>query len=525
MPTDCQEVGWKPTAAVLAVCAALLAPTLTFRFGLDQGVFAYMGAAILEGRWPYVDTWDHAFPGAMVLHALVILIGGKSIVFFRLFDLLFQLAVAGLIFRITTAVASRVGGFVGAVTYVLIYQSYGPWNTAQREGFGLLFLLLGFWLYLTADRRRPVLTAAGIGLGLGIAVIIKPTLLAFAVLYVPLLRQLRWRHGPLLAAAAAGLLLPSLLVIAFYAALGALRPLYEACIAYQLEVYVHRLRGDQGLLLYWLGKLGRLGWQTVGLGLAYLPFLFMGPARPARRMLYLGYLAAVFTVFVQGTFAGYHYLPGLGFGAVLIGSLFTQVADRLLGMRAVRLGGRQRSARFLLALGVIVAALPLYLDAQRLRDLVSLHFLAPPRPGELRILSVFDYTESHDLAAYLAAHTTPEEPIQIWGHESLVYYLAERHAASRFQTSNPLVMRVPGQDITPMQQRWRQEFMFDLQAHPPAYIAVTRDDHWWWAPDEQSSQQLLDDFPAWKASIANGYTHENTIGRFLVYRRNGAGQP
>jgi hypothetical protein len=146
---------------VLGVCALVLAPTLAYRMGVDQGVFAYMGTQLLDGYWPYVGVWESDFPGMVFLHALEILALGKSIVLFRLFDVAYQLGNIYLICRITDRLTDRHGGLVAAATYALIYQSYGPWNTAQREGFGLLFILLGYWLYLTASARRAVVTAAG----------------------------------------------------------------------------------------------------------------------------------------------------------------------------------------------------------------------------------------------------------------------------------------------------------------------------------------------------------------------------
>ena len=47
---------------------------------------------------------------------------GKSIVMFRLFDLLWQLANAYLIWRIALALGSRAGAFLAATTFALIYQ-------------------------------------------------------------------------------------------------------------------------------------------------------------------------------------------------------------------------------------------------------------------------------------------------------------------------------------------------------------------------------------------------------------------
>ncbi len=520
MPAD---PGRGTTAVVLALCAVLLAPTLTFRLGLDQGVFAYLGAELLAGRLPYVDAWDHAFPGAMLLHALVIGTLGRATVMFRAVDLLVQLAVAYLIFRIAHRVAGRAGAVVAAVIQVSIYQGYGAWNTAQREGFGMLFVLLGVWLVLTAERRPRVVTAAGVGLGLGLAALFKPTLLALALLYAPLATEARWRRPPVLLAGATATLLPAVAVVVFYAAHGALGELYRATIVYQLEVYVPSIRGDASQA-HGLSQLARLGARTIGLALIYPLFLLTGRARRARGMLYLGYLAAAFTVFVQGTFAGYHHLPGLAFGSILVGSIFARVTGALVGARNVpqAAGGWRPRARSLLTAGVVLVAIVVYQDPGRLHTLLSGRFLGPPRPGELRVSTVFDVTESHALAAWLRARTTPGERIQVWGHESLVYYLAERRAASRFQTSNPLVTRPDDGEVTAMQRGWQRELLADLTRHAPRYVAVTRHDTWWWAPGRRSSFELLDEVPGLRALLARHYVTEGAVGRFLVYRLRSA---
>jgi len=503
--------GWR-TAGVLAVCALLLAPTLAYRMGLDQGVFAYLGAELLHGHWPYLDTWDHAFPGLMFLQALEILILGKSIVAFRLFDLAWQLASLLFLYRITRRLAGRAAGLFAAGTFALIYQSYGPWNTGQREGFAMLFALAGFWLYLTAERRRPRWTAFCIGLGLGLAVTIKPTMLALAALYVPLARRPDRRTVTLAATALAGLALPPLAFALLYLAKGGLHELIDACFVYQAQVYVPRLRGTDPLLVFWLSKLRHLGGTTLGLLVAYPPFLLLRRERATRLMLYLGYLGCAYAVFAQGTFAGYHYLPGLALGAILLGTAFSLTLD-LVWPR------RRAAVTVALAALALLAGATHYLTAARVHAVLDLGFLGPPRPGEYTNGTVFDFTEDWQLAEHLRRGTRPDERVQVWGHESLVYYLAERRAASRFQTSNPLVMRVAGRPITPLQERWRTEFIEDQERNRPVYVAVVRDDHWWWAPGERSSEELLDDFPEWKARIARDYRLERTIGRFLVYRR------
>ena len=236
---------WRWTALTLILCALILAPTLAYRMAVDQGVFAYIGAEILEGRWPYLDTWESDYPGLMFLQAAVIFLFGKSIFMFRFFDCLIQLGSAYLIYRIAYRVGSdRAAALLGAALFCLVYQGYGTWNTAQREGFGLFFILLGYRLYLTAERRSVLSTALGIGLGMGIAALIKPTLVALSAFYAPLLLQLRSRQAwKALLTALVGALTPTAVVLIFYWIHGGLYQMYEACVLYQ-STYTARLRGD-----------------------------------------------------------------------------------------------------------------------------------------------------------------------------------------------------------------------------------------------------------------------------------------
>jgi hypothetical protein len=504
---------------VLSLCVVTLSPTLTYRMGVDQGVFAYIGAAILDGRWPYLQTWESDFPGMMWLQALEILLLGKSIVMFRFFDLIFQLGIAYLIYRVAVRVGTgRVAGLVASVLYCLTYQGYGAWNTAQREGFGLFFVLAGFWLYFTAYRRPAWRTAVGIGFGVGVAVIIKPTLLPLAAFYLPLgLRLADRRNWPVAAAAAVGAALPVACIVLGYWAVGGLTQLYEACFAYQ-AVYTARLRGHDPLLVYWAYKLGGIGRSAWILAVLCVPFLMVTGQRRERAMLVLAYLGSLYAVFVQGTFAGYHYLPGLGVGSIIVGSLFSQATGFVLSRIGPEWKERQESIQLAFACVLLLAAAPLYVRWPTVERLVTLRFLGPPEPNEFRNATVFDFTEDFDVAAYLGARTRRQDAIQIWGYESLVYYLADRYAASRFQMTHPLVMRAPGSALTPMQLRWRTEFLEDIAQNPPTFVAVVRQDNWWWAPEQQTSEQLLEDFPEWKDVIERDYRFETAIGRFLIYR-------
>jgi hypothetical protein len=517
--TQDESITAATTVLLLLTCSVLLAPVLSFRMGMDQANYAYMAWMWLEGHWPYVGTWDLQFPGGWVLHALEIAVFGKSVWLFRVFDLLFQLASAWLIFRITRRAAGVPAAFVAAALFCLIYQGYGPWNTGQREGFGLLFILAGFWLYLTHERRPAWLTAAGIGVLLGFAVTIKPTLLALSALYAPLLLDLRARHWRIVLVAVVTLLLPSALFVLAYMEQGALQAMYDACIGFTTQVYVPHSNAGDSLLQRWLDKAMQLGTTAKLLSVTYLPFLFIGEQRRLRLMLYCGYLGSIFAVLAQGTFAGYHYLPGLGIGAILIGSIFHIVTAPLLQGRMLQLAQQRVSLQALAAVVAIVLAFVHYHNPVAIQRTLNGTFLDAPFPDEYRNSTVFDFTESWDTAEYIREHTRADDTILVWGNDPLVYYLAERHGASRFQNTLPLVVYAPGGVLTPMQLDWRQEYLASISERRPAMVAVVRDDNWWWAPKQQTSWQLLDEFPEFKTLLFEQYTEEHRIGRFVIFRR------
>jgi hypothetical protein len=505
---------------VLSICLAILAPTMAYRVGVDQGVFFYMADVLLKGGWPYVATWENDYPGLIFIQAVQMLVMGKSIAAFRLFDILVQVGSAYCILVVARRASGSMAAAIAPILYCLIYQSYGPWNTAQREGFGLFLVLAGFALTWTSGRRAPGVTAGLAGLLFGIAITIKPTLLALSLFYLPLAGSFRTPGGRRTAMfAVAGLLLPTTIIVGGYWAAGRLTEMYEACVAYH-AVYTARLRGDASLIAYWWSKLTSLGRNAVVLPITFIPFIMWDPDRVRdRSMLFLAYVGATYAVFVQGTFAGYHYLPGLAIGAVLVGTMVESATGWLRTRWRALAAHPARSIETGVIAAIMLPMAAVYMRNAPIERLVTLAFLRPPVVDEFRNQNVYDFTETYEAAAYLKGHTAPDEPIQVWGYESFVYFLADRPASSRFQMTNPLVMHTPEGRLTPMQERWRDEFIDAVTARPPAYIAVLRDDRWWWAPDEQSSEELLDDFPAWKAIITSRYELDHQIGRFLIYQR------
>jgi hypothetical protein len=131
------------------------------------------------------------------------------------------------------------------------------------------------------------------------------------------------------------------------------------------------------------------------------------------------------------------------------------------------------------------------------------------------------------LADYFRAHTSPDEPVLVWGSVANVYYTSERHAPTRFGYTAPLVN--PQNDE--FRRRYRAEFMAGLNARPPAYIATLSPTVCTYARDvdqrriigrAEERMRCVDELPGLAAFIADRYTVDSTMGPILLYRRRGS---
>ncbi len=72
-------------------------------------------------------------------------------------------------------------------------------------------------------------------------------------------------------------------------------------------------------------------------------------------------------------------------------------------------------------------------------------------------------------AAYLKKVTTPEDTITVWGWESVIYFLAQREAPTRFALPFAFYLDTPYLD------EYASNLIKEVQARPPAFIVDLRD--------------------------------------------------
>ncbi len=493
-------------AITALVALVLLLPTLAYGAGYDHGFLQYIGRTVVEGQWPYVASFDTTFPGAILFHAAVIALGGESILALRVADLLLQLATAMLLYQCTRRIAGPRAGFLAATLYALAYTQAGYYDTAQRDGYIAVFLLLSLlWMW-----RDQLIWSA---LAAGLACLIRPTyalVVVLGALAFALTRQPR--RAVIFALVSA---LPMAIFFAIYLISHHWWALSDV-LQYDITVYPAIERGTP---LYVLKRLVTtvplIVW--VGTGLAVIAAA-RGTWTAHRREIATVVLTIIGCVLVRlWEMKGwrYQYWPAVALLTIPAGVGWNWLVERTLPRRAA------------LAVALILAVQLGWHGLSRYRTMWA--EIQPTAATQYTHL-VADSPDEAALAEYLATHTQPHDTIQMWGPETIVLFAIDRPSATRF--IDPLVFlcpdpRNPHHSVLftdcgpgwhkPIQIAFRRELTTALATHPPQYIA-THYANGTLAIDTTFS--LAPDLPELRALLDQRYARAATFGPWSVFRRH-----
>lgn len=523
---EAPRAGRKRSAATLlqvVVAGLLLAwavSSLSYPFGIDNGIHAWAGRVVARGGVPYLDAWDNRGPLAIVVNALVQLVFGENTWGIRVFDLL-MLGAAGYALRRALTDAGRPRGadtWLAAGLLALWVASAPPGSLAQPDLWCGLAMTLGFAPLCRAGaaRDRQYLAA---GIAVGLCALNKPFYLAFGA--VPAIHAL-WPSGTPLAArvrgvalAALGTCLPVALCVGWLALRGAAGEMWSAYIRFNLEVYTQQ---------------GRAGLVTRALdGLRYL--LHDGPMATAVPVAAVGAVAlwrerrgaaaaavvwalgTIAVVILQGRNWVHHWMPALAPLALLaacgvrgIGAWLTRAAPRALvtGALAVALLGAA-------SLDVATRLMPWvgYVLGRTSRDD---YLVAHTAPANSRYNSA---PAEEAAAAYLRAHTPANATILTWGYDATLSYLSGHLAPTRYAYNGVFFLGTPS-----WRDRFRRELLRDVAARPPYYVVIARSE-----PVPVAAPTFAGafrDFDALRQLVASDYEFERQIERYAIFRRRSA---
>lgn len=232
---------WGVVALAVLIVWWVDVPHLKQGISRDEGAFFVIAQGILHGHLPYRDFFDHKPPGLYYLLAPVLAVTSpfsvsQQIVALRAVSLLANLATAAGMVVLGARWKRLEVGILAAGLWLVVLPIYEG-ALVQTEPFATTAVV---WAFVVASGRTGWRTAFGAGLLATASGIFKQTAVLAVpgvalVLYAGLLPPRRWFPPlrPLLAIAAAfvaGLVVPWLLVVGFFAVQGGLQPFIQQVI-------------------------------------------------------------------------------------------------------------------------------------------------------------------------------------------------------------------------------------------------------------------------------------------------------
>jgi hypothetical protein len=399
----------------------------------DSGVFLYVGWRFLNGDMPYRDVWDHKPPLIYFVEALgITLIPGSlwGIWILRFVCISFTLFV---IYKLLNREFGMYAALAGAITLTSGLLTILEKGNVTEE-YALVFQALGFWLFVSAWKRDfPLRSSFLIGVLGGIAFNFKQTTIGLWVTYglflcVMRLLQKKFALKDLLSLLA-GWFLPSAVLILYLASQGAFIDFWEQAFLYNF-VYIGKHEGIRRLIPVfikgfaylqngWVLYLGILGWLA-GLGYAWSnrkdvftqvhPLLLIG---------LVNLPIEVFFITISGRSILHYYLTPLPVMGILAGTLVYTVRGLIQDLPSM---DNQNIQRWLTR--IVLAVIFLGQWGQ-----ITYY------PSYVRVLSDNDYAP---VIEYVAKNTNEGDQVLLIGAESVVNFLAQREAPTRYVYQYPL---------------------------------------------------------------------------------------
>jgi hypothetical protein len=487
---------------MLLAAAMVLARTLAYPMGTDNQLYAYMAKLWLDGFAPYVGSWDQNFPGIIVIHAVEQVLLGDSILAFRVWDAMFQLLTAFLVYLVASRHYDRRAGWVAGFIYALCYTHQNMNFVGERELY-ITLSLLGI-IHLTKTHRRYDLL---VGLLIGFAVLIRPTSGLFGI---PLL-IVTYRQGSSRSVFTMllGASLPLTVTLAYFLAISGIDEFYEATIGFTTAVY-NRLEvptnyfDEEALRGYW-----RL-YLFLPLGIYYV----IRSRKESLLLFGFAFISAAVLLLLHRL--PYHYQPLITFLIVFCGVGLVYLADQL----ADRLFKDQTVLRSLL-----IATLVFVVILTNFRGAFMFEWGKKVLQGEELSLEILRtkfnsiYPDEVAVARYLTSHTASNDRVQ--GIAPLMpMYLADRAPSSRFITAPALVMRSASGKLTEFQVRWREEYLGSMSTKPPRYYIMFDGDQYSrrWLNGNAGHEVLTNDLTEVYEFLQKNYDRDTVIGDFTLYR-------
>jgi len=491
--------------------------------GRDQGIFLYHGWALFEGLTPYADMWDHKPPFIYLIYGMAVKIFGHRYVSINIMDIFWRLGTLIVVYKLATRVYGKREGLVAAAVYGIWSAAVGSayWWTAQAEGFMALPLALAVYYYLKDRMDAHILCGIMIALAgmLKTTAILMFVMILIAILVVP---RKTWEPYPKRAKFLSFLFgnLVVLIPVTLYFALSfAIDDVWNTVFTFNLyhsgvnvpfEKFWNKFR--------YLFTFFPPFWIVV-----WVKSLYSEEERRRHTGLVTAWLLVSFLmVLIQRKYFLYHYFVAIVPAALLAARGMGIIADYAKG----------RAGKALRVAVVAAAAIWICFSAYGWIGFVYVSNVVHYRSIEFMTGKIDKGTyfgrfgdprgdtnliEDRAVAAYVRDRTKPDETFLVWGFEPLVNFWAVRKAPNRFNSDYPLTFEPDSEVTKKLREKWRKDFIEEMESNPPVYIAVVHNDVN--ALEKTDSAAQLEKFPEFKDFMGRKYEIETTIKDFDIYRR------
>ena len=298
----------------------------------DEQLYHLAGLEMLKGHMPYIDVWDRKPFGLFAIFAFAALIGQGAPISYQLLAAAFAALGASQVYAIGRRFGDMFAALVAATIYLIAFPIFAA-PSGQSEVFYIPLLLAMLQLTIKAYEResaesalKQALIAMVIG---GFAIQIKYTVLPQCAIFGLAMLWRLWQLGtkPVQLAkhaatfAAIGLV-PTLLVVAAYAAFGHFQEFFYA--NFQSIFARGRLVGPMAdSYIRWIGWGSAWLWVMTAIGIG----LVVMRIRPARTgyWLVMGYVcASLAAMFMVGNIYVHYFIPAAAGLAMLSVPTFTK---------------------------------------------------------------------------------------------------------------------------------------------------------------------------------------------------------
>ncbi len=438
---------------------------------VDSPIMHYVNFLTDHGLTPYRDITDNNMPGSYLTERWAMDLFGASDLGWRVYDF-FLLAVLTFAAVVIAKPYDRLAGFYAGGMFALLHASEGPNYAVEREQVMTMLLVVAIAFLFTSLRRSMPWLCLFFGLAAGLACSIKPTVLLFPALVLPMtaffLLRRRTSAAATLLWSFAGLLLALLADAAFlvrhHAVSAFLYVLLKITPAY---VALHR-PGFHGLI-YMLVPRNLLLLIPFALAIA----LLRRRGSWEHAVLLIGAAVGAVSFFVQQKGFLHHRYLFVTFLLLLLGLEF---------FPALRQRGWVRSLGVVGILLTLVSSIPHYV--QTLRHIATRSELTEALESDLMHLGVANL--QHNVMCFDL----------VYGCLNSLYHL---QIVENNGFTGDLLLFSPTQGFAV--DYYREKFTVLETHHPSAVFVVTNQ----WFGDENTFSKM-DAWPAFRADLDRNYT-------------------